>query len=123
MYYIYIYIYTYIITNTNYTIVAEAVAARACESPPLQRTGQLAEVVAEVKSELAGGLFQQPARLTFQAIRTHLNREFQQLESLLEGAMGRLAFGGRLAVVCFKRAEVAAVRRFLREHEDQFWEA
>merc|ERR1712046_566632 len=73
---------------------------------------------AAVKAELTDNPFEQPARLTFQAIRTHLNREFQQLSSLLLAASKCLAIGGRIVIICFKRAEIAAVRRFVRENEE-----
>eukprot|EP00747_Dinoflagellata_sp_TGD_P123603 gnl/TRDRNA2_/TRDRNA2_173841_c1_seq1.p1 gnl/TRDRNA2_/TRDRNA2_173841_c1~~gnl/TRDRNA2_/TRDRNA2_173841_c1_seq1.p1 ORF type:complete len:379 (+),score=79.63 gnl/TRDRNA2_/TRDRNA2_173841_c1_seq1:77-1213(+) len=101
--------------------IAEAVTARVRRAPPalpLRRTKQLVDVVCAAKAELAENPFQQPARLTFQALRTHLNCEFQQLESLLASAAARLTVSGRIAVLCFKRAEVAVVRRFLRQHEE-----
>ena len=62
--------------------------------------------------------FQQPARLTFQAIRCYLNQELQQLEALLSAAFRRLAPKGRVVLLCFKAAEVAAVRAWLRRNED-----
>merc|ERR1712008_659837 len=99
----------------------------AVRQRPLLRTRQLSEVVHSAKAGLASNPFQQPARLTFQAIRTFLNREFEQLECLLQAALRRLEMHGRLVVICFKRTEVAAVRRFLRAHEEprqpcEWWE-
>jgi len=106
--------------------IAEAVIV-AVKRRPLLRTRQLSEVVQMVKAGHARNPFQQPARLTFQAIRTFLNREFEQLECLLQAALRRLEMHGRLVVICFKRTEVAAVRRFLRAHEEprqpsEWWE-
>ncbi|CAE8643729.1 unnamed protein product [Polarella glacialis] len=98
--------------------IAESVVARARRGT-LRRTTQLAEVVATVKAQHGGcSPFEQPARLTFQAIRSHLNQEFQQLDQLLSAAFSHLAVGGRVVVICFKRAEVAAVRRWLRRNEE-----
>jgi len=98
--------------------IAQAVAARVRRQPPLIRTRQLSEVVRAVKTNVAENAFEQPARLTFQAIRTHLNNEFQQLERLVGAALERLAVGGRLAIICFKRPEVATARRVLRRNEE-----
>ncbi|CAJ1328623.1 unnamed protein product, partial [Effrenium voratum] len=94
--------------------LAEAICARR----PMTRTTQLAEVVALIKERICGkNPFQEPARLTFQAIRSHLNQEFQQLEALLPAAFARLVLGGRAVIICFKGAEVATVRRWLRRNE------
>ena len=74
--------------------VAQAISARVSSGKnggvPLKRTQQLAEVVRFVKAELAANPFQQPARLTFQAIRMHLNQERAQLQQLLSAAFQRL---------------------------------
>eukprot|EP00930_Biecheleria_cincta_P043738 TRINITY_DN30017_c0_g1_i1.p1 TRINITY_DN30017_c0_g1~~TRINITY_DN30017_c0_g1_i1.p1 ORF type:complete len:715 (-),score=102.39 TRINITY_DN30017_c0_g1_i1:180-2324(-) len=98
--------------------LAEAVVARA-RMGNLRRTTQLAEIVAAVKQQTGGcSPFEQPARLTFQAIRSHLNQEFQQIHQLLSVMFPRLAFGGRAVIICFKRAEVALVRNWLRQHDE-----
>ncbi|CAK9030308.1 Ribosomal RNA small subunit methyltransferase H (16S rRNA m(4)C1402 methyltransferase) (rRNA (cytosine-N(4)-)-methyltransferase RsmH) [Durusdinium trenchii] len=99
--------------------LAARLAEAICAKRPLQRTIELAEVVADVKAKTVGSSpFQQPARLVFQAIRSHLNQELQELEKLLGAAFQLLMPGGRAVIVCFKGAEVAAVRSWLRQNED-----
>jgi 16S rRNA (cytosine1402-N4)-methyltransferase len=90
-------------------IARAIVAAR-----PLERTGQLAEVVRKALGWHAG-MKKDPATRTFQAIRIHLNEELQELEGGLEAAEQVLAPGGRLAVVTFHSLEDRLVKRFLKE--------
>ena len=91
--------------------VAKAIVdARARE--PLVRTEQLAAVVAAaVRTREAG---QNPATRTFQALRILVNRELEEIEMMLPLAVGRLAPGGRLAVIAFHSLEDRLVKRFLR---------
>ncbi|CAK9016474.1 unnamed protein product [Durusdinium trenchii] len=99
--------------------LAARLAEAICAKRPFHRTKELAEVVAEVKEQTLGSNpFQQPARLTFQAIRLHLNQELQQLEKLLSAAFQLLELGGRAIIICFKASEVSTVRRWLRQNED-----
>jgi 16S rRNA (cytosine1402-N4)-methyltransferase len=90
-------------------IARAIVAAR-----PLERTGQLAEVVRKALGWHAG-MKKDPATRTFQAIRIHLNEELQELEGGLEAAEQVLKPGGRLAVVTFHSLEDRLVKRFLKE--------
>ena len=90
--------------------VARAIVA----ARPIERTGQLAEVVRKALGHHAG-MKKDPATRTFQAIRIHLNQEFQELEGGLEAAEQVLKTGGRLAVVTFHSLEDRIVKRFLRE--------
>jgi len=90
-------------------IARAIVAAR-----PLERTGQLAEVVRKALGWYAG-MKKDPATRTFQAIRIHLNEELQELEGGLEAAEQVLRPGGRLAVVTFHSLEDRMVKRFLKE--------
>ena len=90
-------------------IARSIVAAR-----PLERTGQLAEIVRKALGWHAG-MKKDPATRTFQAIRIHLNEELQELEGGLEAAEQVLAPGGRLAVVTFHSLEDRMVKRFLKE--------
>ena len=90
-------------------IARAIVAAR-----PLERTGQLAEIVRRAAGWHAG-MKKDPATRTFQAIRIHLNEELDELEGGLEAAELVLRPGGRLAVVTFHSLEDRLVKRFLKE--------
>ena len=90
--------------------VARAIVA----ARPIERTGQLAEIVRKALGHHAG-MKKDPATRTFQAIRIYLNEELQELEGGLEAAELVLREGGRLAVVTFHSLEDRVVKRFLRE--------
>src|SRR3954471_7973897 len=90
-------------------IARAIVAAR-----PIERTGQLGEIVRRALGWHAG-MKKDPATRTFQAVRIHLNEELQELEGGLEAAEQVLKPGGRLAVVTFHSLEDRLVKRFLRE--------
>ncbi len=90
-------------------IARAIVAAR-----PIERTGQLAEIVRKALGHHAG-MKKDPATRTFQAIRIYLNEELQELEGGLAAAEYVLRPGGRLAVVTFHSLEDRVVKRFLRE--------
>jgi 16S rRNA (cytosine1402-N4)-methyltransferase len=89
-------------------IARAIVAAR-----PIERTGQLAQIVRKALGWHAG-MKKDPATRTFQAIRIHLNEELQELEGGLEAAEQVLKPGGRLAVVTFHSLEDRLVKRFLK---------
>ncbi|QPQ54063.1 16S rRNA (cytosine(1402)-N(4))-methyltransferase RsmH [Allosphingosinicella flava] len=90
--------------------VARAIVA----ARPIERTGQLADVVRKALGHHPG-MKKDPATRTFQAIRIHLNQEMQELEEGLEAAEQVLKEGGRLAVVTFHSLEDRIVKRFLKE--------
>lgn len=90
--------------------VARAIVA----ARPIERTGQLAEIVRKALGHHAG-MKKDPATRTFQGIRIYLNEELQELEGGLEAAELVLRPGGRLAVVTFHSLEDRVVKRFLRE--------
>jgi 16S rRNA (cytosine1402-N4)-methyltransferase len=90
-------------------IARAIVAAR-----PIERTGQLAEIVRRALGWHAG-MKKDPATRTFQAIRIHLNEELAELEGGLAAAEQVLRPGGRLAIVTFHSLEDRMVKRFLTE--------
>lgn len=93
--------------------IAHAIVA-AREEAPLMTTLQLARLVDHAVPRKEKG--KHPATRTFQAIRIRINRELEQLESVLGQAMAILAPGGRLAVISFHSLEDRIVKRFFRKH-------
>jgi len=94
-------------------IAAAVVAARA--RGPIERTGQLAAMVAAAVPSREPG--KHPATRTFQAIRIHVNAELEALEAALPQAVRLLAPGGRLCVISFHSLEDRIVKRFIRREE------
>ena len=96
--------------------IARAVVA-ARENAPIRRTSELAALV-EAAVPAAHGKQRSrkhPATKTFQAIRIAINRELEQLESVLEQAVDVLKQGGRLCVISFHSLEDRMVKRFMRD--------
>ena len=94
-------------------IARAIVAARG--TAPIERTGQLAAIVAAAVPTREPG--KHPATRAFQAIRIHVNGELEALESALPQAVRLLAPGGRLCVVSFHSLEDRIVKRFIRREE------
>jgi 16S rRNA (cytosine1402-N4)-methyltransferase len=94
-------------------IARAIVAARAVQ--PIERTGQLAAIVAAAVPTREPG--KHPATRTFQAIRIHVNGELDELEAALPQAVRLLAPGGRLCVISFHSLEDRIVKRFMRREE------
>lgn len=89
--------------------IAKAIV-KARESLPITRTLQLADVI---RSALPGGYHKtDPATRSFQALRIHVNQEFDAIEQGLKEAEQLLAPGGRLVVVSFHSLEDRLVKRF-----------
>ena len=90
--------------------VAQAIAAARTRAP-IERTGQLAQVIAGAVRTRDG---KHPATRTFQALRMHVNDELGQLERGLAAALDVLAPGGRLAVIAFHSLEDRMVKQFMQ---------
>ena len=92
--------------------IARAIVA-ARERAPLERTGQLAEVVRRAIPRKGYSRID-PATRTFQAIRIWVNRELEGLDGFLGRAAGRLNAGGRMAVITFHSLEDRVVKHTFR---------
>lgn len=92
-------------------IVKAIVAARS--KRPIERTGQLADIIRRVVPKAKDGL--DPATRTFMALRLHINDELGELDRALTAAEQLLAPNGRLVVVAFHSLEDRRVKKFLDE--------
>jgi 16S rRNA (cytosine1402-N4)-methyltransferase len=97
--------------------VAKAIVARQSAGRPVERTSDLAEVVARaipVKDRKDPN--QHPATRTFQALRIFINQELEELALTLETSVARMAPGARLVVISFHSLEDRIVKRFIDLH-------
>lgn len=93
--------------------IARAIVARRQEKP-LQRTSELAKLVASVVKTHEPG--QDPATRTFQALRIHINGELNELERALNASVVLLKPQGRLVVISFHSLEDRLVKQFMVKH-------
>jgi 16S rRNA (cytosine1402-N4)-methyltransferase len=92
--------------------IARRIVARRAERP-LERTGELAELVVGVlgREKIAG---RHAATRTFQALRMHVNDELGELARALLAAERLLKTDGRLVVVTFHSLEDRLIKQFLK---------
>jgi 16S rRNA (cytosine1402-N4)-methyltransferase len=95
--------------------VARAIAT-ARQQQPIQRTGELAEIVRGAVPTREPGF--DAATRTFQALRIAVNDELGELDRGLVAAERLLSPGGRLAVVSFHSLEDSRVKTFLRRRSN-----
>jgi 16S rRNA (cytosine1402-N4)-methyltransferase len=92
-------------------IAAAIVAARA--DGPIERSGQLVELIRAAIPAPARRVGGHPAKRAFQALRVAVNGELEQLEAGLPAAIGRLKLGGRIIVMSYQSLEDAIAKRVL----------
>jgi len=93
-----------------------AAILRQRDERPLRTTADLAALIEGIVRRKPGA--SHPATRSFQAIRMHVNRELEALESALEQSMDVLADGGRLVVITFHSLEDRIVKRFMRQYAE-----
>ncbi len=94
--------------------IARGIVRRRAETP-IDRTGQLVDVVrASIPAPARFGEGH-PAKRVFQALRIEVNHELESLEVALPAAFEMLRPGGRLAIISFHSLEDRIAKRFLRD--------
>jgi 16S rRNA (cytosine1402-N4)-methyltransferase len=87
---------------------------KARDTSPIERTGQLADIIHSVMPRPRPGQSDSATR-TFQALRIHVNHELDELESALAACVHLLKPDGVLAVVSFHSLEDRIVKQFMAE--------
>ncbi|CAE7658161.1 rsmH [Symbiodinium pilosum] len=88
--------------------------ARAKDALP-KRTREFAALVAQGKGPEYQAMH--PAKLTFQALRIHLNGEFDEMRKGISAAFGLLGEGGRIGLISWKHSECAIIMDIFRSLE------
>jgi 16S rRNA (cytosine1402-N4)-methyltransferase len=83
------------------------------EEVSIRTTTALSKLVADVVPTREHS--KHPATRSFQAIRMHVNRELDELESVLPQAVEALVARGRLVVISFHSLEDRLVKRFMQK--------
>jgi len=96
--------------------IARALVAARKEAP-IATTLQLAELVKAANPSWEK--HKHPATRAFQAIRIHVNRELEELQSCLSQSIDVLGRGGRLVVISFHSLEDRIVKQFMRQQEQR----
>ncbi len=85
----------------------------ARELTPLTTTAQLAKIIEQAQP--LREKHKHPATRSFQAIRIEINKELDELKSILQQSLSMLKKGGRLVVISFHSLEDRQVKRFIRD--------
>ena len=97
---------------------APAIAKKICAyrtEKPIETTLELADLIRSAMPAAALREKQHPAKRSFQAIRIAVNDELSSVSRMMQTAVGRLASGGRLAVITFHSLEDRIVKNSMTE--------
>lgn len=83
------------------------------KTAPIDSTLQLAEIIKQANP--AWEKHKHPATRAFQAIRIYINRELEDLQSVLQQSLDVLRVGGKLVVISFHSLEDRIVKQFIAE--------
>lgn len=103
----------YIIRNYGEEGHSHRIARRIVEERPIKTTLELARTIERAIGSRRGKIH--PATKTFQAIRIAVNKELENLESVLKQAVSLLGFEGRLAVISYHSLEDRIVKNIFKQ--------
>lgn len=89
--------------------IARAIVKRRATAP-VERSGELVELVREAIPAAARNTGGNPAKRTFQALRIAVNRELEVLERAMPAAIDNTAVGGRIVVMSYHSLEDRLVK-------------
>jgi 16S rRNA (cytosine1402-N4)-methyltransferase len=98
------------------SLIAKKIVERRQEKA-FERTNDLADFIRAVIPRGAQEKGKHPATRSFQAIRIYINRELEDLESVLDDIVSILKVGGRLVIISFHSLEDRIVKHFIRDQE------
>ncbi len=101
-------------------LIATAITSSREKKIPLERTTDLAKIVASTIHGREAG--QHPATRTFQAFRIFINDELGELDRALAAAPDLLCAQGRLAVISFHSLEDRRVKQFIAAHSKEMFD-
>jgi 16S rRNA (cytosine1402-N4)-methyltransferase len=90
-----------------------AAVVRARREAPVERTGQLVDLIREAIPAPARRRGGHPAKRTFQALRIEVNHELDALRRALPQAIDAICVGGRIVVLSYHSLEDRMVKRTL----------
>jgi 16S rRNA (cytosine1402-N4)-methyltransferase len=90
-----------------------AAVVRARRDAPLERTGQLVDLIRDAIPAPARRRGGHPAKRTFQALRIEVNQELDALRRALPQAIDAICVGGRIVVLSYHSLEDRLVKRGL----------
>lgn len=94
--------------------IARAIVRERLEKP-IETTAELAALVERVKPTPPGPRRRHPATQTFQALRIEVNREIEEVETLVEESASMLEPDGRMAIISYHSLEDRVVKNGLRD--------
>ncbi len=83
----------------------------------IETTGQLVDIIQKSHPGAAQRRGIHPATKIFQALRMHVNKELENMQSFLAAAVRVLNPGGRLVCISFHSLEDRQVKQFFRDQE------
>jgi 16S rRNA (cytosine1402-N4)-methyltransferase len=85
--------------------IADAICLARSRGQLPTTTKRFAELVAQAKGKETSGQVMHPAKMTFQALRIHLNDEFEEMRKGMRAAFKLVGEGGRVGLITWKFSE------------------